>query len=513
MTDPDDRFLTERLHALAGGVTPPVVPADADVRRGRRRLVRVRATMAGASIGALAVVLGVTGLTAGDPQATEPPVVGRTTGTALPATPDGSTPSGSPSRGERDGERDGGGDELTSLGGGGGGAAVGDPASGSASSDATGDGADEHSGKAGSKAGGQPGHWPTGPVVPTDGSTDDVTDGPTDTPTGSPTGSPSDEPTATPSTDGPGTPTGSPTPTGTPTTPPEDPTPPTTGPVRVPKVLSYFNEVLADHLDADRDHLATYDRRVDRRKATRIDGRLFALSGSYRWTDGDDTEAVAVKVATGWDQVDWRCGTTPATWDCAAATGAELARHDGLRQVAAPRADGQVVVVSTEVASADVSDDDLVAAALDDRLVVPGDAVPAAPPLLDAGAFGASGQAALVRDGESFTTTGWARTPSVRGTWAVAGTDRGTLAWSATPLYSGGAWTCLTTYRSCTDVVVDDAGTVVHVGALRKKGGWVLQYDGPTYAVRVSSSDPTFAKKRAYPFLVAPAWQPAASAP
>jgi hypothetical protein len=502
VSEPDDRFLTERLHALAGGVTPPVVPADADVRRGRRRLVRVRATMAGASLGALAVVLGVTGLTAGDPQAAEPPVVGQTSSSAvLPSSPASSAPAEDRAKGERDADRDGGGAD-TLGGGGGGGAAAGVPGVGDATS-ASSDVGDEHPGKAGSKAGGQPGHWPTGPVAPTGGPTQDVTD----SPTGGGTATVTDVPTGTP-TDVTTSPTDSPTPTSTPTTPSEDPPPPTTGPVRVHRVLAYFNEVLADHLDADRAHLATYDRTVDKRKATRVGGRLFALSGSYRWTDGGDTDAVAVKVATGWDQVDWRCGTTPSTWDCTAETGAELARHDGLRQVAAARTDGQVVVVTTEVPSADLADDDLVAAALDARLVVPGDDVPVAPPVLNAGAFGASGQAALVRDGESFTTTGWSRAPSVRGTWSVAGTDRGTLSWSATPLYSGGAWSCLTTYRTCSDVVVDDAGTVVHVGVLKKKGGWVLAYDGPAYAVRVSSTDPTFAKKRAYPFLVDPAWQP-----
>ncbi len=75
MTDPADRLLEERLHALARGVSVPVVPADDDVRRGRRRLFRMRVAMAGATTATLAVVLGVTSLTAGDPKATEPPPV------------------------------------------------------------------------------------------------------------------------------------------------------------------------------------------------------------------------------------------------------------------------------------------------------------------------------------------------------------------------------------------------------------------------------------------------------
>ena len=73
MTDPADRFLEEKLHALARGVSVPLVPTEDDVRRGRRRLFRMRVAMAGATTAALAVVLGVTSLTAGDPKATEPP--------------------------------------------------------------------------------------------------------------------------------------------------------------------------------------------------------------------------------------------------------------------------------------------------------------------------------------------------------------------------------------------------------------------------------------------------------
>ena len=73
MTDPADRHLEERLHALARGVSVPIVPAEDDVRRGRRRLFRMRVAMASATTATVAVVLGVTSLTAGDPNATEPP--------------------------------------------------------------------------------------------------------------------------------------------------------------------------------------------------------------------------------------------------------------------------------------------------------------------------------------------------------------------------------------------------------------------------------------------------------
>jgi len=59
-------------------------------------------------------------------------------------------------------------------------------------------------------------------------------------------------------------------------------------------------------------------------------------------------------------------------------------------------------------------------------------------------------------------------------------------------------------------VVVDDAGTTVHVAAVRARagGGWVVEYDGPSYAVRVYASDRAYPKKRTYAFVSQAAWQP-----
>ena len=91
MTDPADRHLEERLHALARGVSAPIVPTEDDVRRGRRRLLRVRMAMAGATTGTLPVVLGLTSLTAGKPTATAVPAaaVAPTTPIRPPSTGDG----------------------------------------------------------------------------------------------------------------------------------------------------------------------------------------------------------------------------------------------------------------------------------------------------------------------------------------------------------------------------------------------------------------------------------------
>ena len=64
-------------------------------------------------------------------------------------------------------------------------------------------------------------------------------------------------------------------------------------------------------------------------------------------------------------------------------------------------------------------------------------------------------------------------------------------------------FTCLTTFRSCTEVTIDELGTTVHLAFLKKKagGGWLVQYDGGAYGVRVYSSDRKFPKKRAYAFV------------
>ena len=98
----------------------------------------------------------------------------------------------------------------------------------------------------------------------------------------------------------------------------------------------------------------------------------------------------------------------------------------------------------------------------------------------------------------------------MRGDWSVGGVARGTVAWTVEPIYSEGGFTCLTTFRSCSEVTIDDLGTTVHLAFLKKKagGGWLVQYDGDAYGVRVYSSDRKFPKKRAYAFVTQAAWQP-----
>ncbi|HEX5089222.1 MAG TPA: PT domain-containing protein [Nocardioides sp.] len=512
MTDGADRFLEERLHSLARGVPVPVVPPGEDVRRGRRRLLRMRLAMAGATTGTLAVVLGITGLTAGDPKATEVPPSTQVP-TVLPATPS-ATPSDKGQEATPGSHDRGGGD---------------DPVGGAA-----GPGTDR-----GADAGAPPSldqvkNAPTAEVSAGTAQHHGVpwvepTSAPTSTPSGLPSGDPTGDPTGLPS----GTPTDLVTPTPTdPTTVPPPTEPPPTGDtkVRIDRVLAYYNDVLAEHLDPDRAGLQPYDRRIDPKATRRSDGQLFALGATYRWERGRALSGLEIMVASGWDQVDWDCGATYSDWSChvvdSGTVRAEVAIHDGVRRVAVEHADGQVVVVTADptydgshrLATSDGfggsggSEAALVAAASDARLILPGRA-PQAPPTIASDAFASAGRAALLSRGETFTQTSLDRSPAVRGTWSGAAGAGGTLRWSARPVYSGGGFSCLVTYLRCTTVAVGD-GTTVDVALLRTKagGGWLVQYDGPSYAVRVYSSDRTFPRKPAYAFVTRADWQPARDA-
>ena len=299
MTDPADRFLEEKLHALARGVSVPIVPTEDDVRRGRRRLFRMRVAMAGATTAALAVVLGVTSLTAGHPKATEPPIVDSPS--TLPA-----SPSSSPSADSSD----------------------------DAESGAQRTGLRRHpEGQPGGRRPQQPAHRrrqrprprtpPTARPPAAPPRRTGPSPGPDDQPSGSHGSDPTELPssTVTPSTTPTDTPTSTPTetPTATPTTTPT--VPPTQTPkVRVHRVLRYYNDVLAEHLDPDRLHLQPYNRKLDSKETTTLGGKLFALGSTYRWEDGRSRSGLQVTVASGWDQVAWLCGASYADWDCHLAT-------------------------------------------------------------------------------------------------------------------------------------------------------------------------------------------------
>ncbi|WP_202388449.1 hypothetical protein [Nocardioides flavescens] len=559
MNDDAERRLEERLHDLAGGLMPPVVPPSDDVRRGRRRLRRVRAAMAGATGAAVVAVVGLAGLTAGDPTATEIAPASQ-----LPATSQTSAPTPSASaEPEGAGPASPSGSGEAAAGEQRGPAATGSAADGTGGGDVRGTdqgrgGSDQSHHQTSGQTSAQPGSdapdAPASQDPASPQSTGPSASGPTTSPT--PTSSSTGLPTA-PTTD-PTSPTTGPTaPTTGPTTAPTGPTsgptappsgqpsgpvvpvpPPSDGTVRVHATLRYWNEVLATHLDPTRDHLAAYSRKTGVRQTTVRDGKLFALGSTYAWTlPGPSAKApgttvpLQVRVATGWDQVPWSCGSIPSAWSCTPGDPdssddpgdtdtlrSEVAVHDGVRQVAVEHADGQVVVLTATPSTArtggiDADVDDLLAAAADVRLSLPGDA-PVAPPTIDPSAFEDAGETALVdaTAGEQWLRTRADRAPRVSGQRSVDGTVRGTLAWWATPTYSGGGWTCLTSYRTCTDVQVGSGADaeVVHVASVRSRagGGWVVVHEGPSYVVSVYSADRTLARKRAIAFVTDPAWQP-----
>lgn len=553
MNDPADRILQERLHALAQRVGVPVVSSTEDLRRGRRRLLGVRVAMAGATAGTLGVVLGVTSLTAGNPRAVEAPLftspsTSLSSAPSLGGTPetDGPSSAGSTS-GEpgRSGEPDGASGEANS---GSSTAQTGDHARGvkvpppQPGDGSTGASAEDSRGATGGTAtgGGAGGSHPdgNGAVVPPAQSATQTTD---HSPTQSPPQSPSlpAVPTAPA-----GTPAGAPTgPSAGPTSPPTSPStspstpttrPPASSPSRGSRLARQYYRALAAHLDPEREHLRLSRPGRDTVRTVRVGGRVYAAEVTYRWREarpasgpvarpGAPSTRVVVKVATGWDQVRWHCGATYAEWQCRdAATRdgrpAEVAIRDGLLSVAVERAGGQVVVITVDQAfrtpgaateSAVVTA--LATAAADRRLVVPGRTVPVAPPRIDPDEFAEAGAAALVSGaGESFQQTSLDRVPSVRGVRWVGETASGRLGWSARPSYSAESFACLSTYRACTSVTVGDNGAVVHLAFLRgRAGGWIAQYDGPSYVVGVYSSTRTLPKQRAFAFITRADWQPA----
>jgi hypothetical protein len=509
-----DPHLEERLHRLAGGVPVPMTPVTDDVRRGRRRLFRMRAAMAGGTVAALAAVLGVTGLTAGDPTATEISPVTQPTSTRLPSGPSTgpsapATPESSSSDPQTSDDAGSSGAGTEGRGGQGGPAGSSSATSGAPEGTTSSNLGRGTSTKSPGRPENEPTHTATEPTEPVDPTESVDPTLPTSTPT-TPTSPPTTGPTSP--TTGPTSPTTGPTspPTTTPTDPPTTtpPAPPTgTGRAAVTYALRTWNQVLAEHLDPDRDHLATFDAKTAERRTVRGGGQLYELGTHYDWT-AKKTGEVDVTVATGWDQLDWKCGATYASWTCtdgglSGVTRSEVASHDGVVEVAVQRTNGQVVVLSGPASTAD-----LLEAAADTRLALPGTPF-RAPASLDTDTFATAGTSALVvGSAETFVRSASDRAPSVRGTRYVSGASRGNLSWAAAPTYAGHRFSCLASHRSCESVQWN--GLTVNVAKVKKKagGGWMVQYDGPSYAVTVWSSDKTLPKKRAYAFVTQAVWQP-----
>jgi hypothetical protein len=297
------------------------------------------------------------------------------------------------------------------------------------------------------------------------------------------------------------------TPSGGPGNPdqltPEDPE----GTVRT---LAAWQVILAEHLDPGWKHLVKYDAKTNGNVQTGTNGGVVTSLGSkYGWRN--DGEAglgmLQISVNADWDELYWLCGTPAAKgagWSCHDAEGpgglpAQVAEHDGVLEVAVQHADGVVVVLTTDslfgnnstipVSGIDLSERDLLRAAADDRITLPG-GVPSTPPPLHRRDFEKLGRGYLLSHGEALAGvdgTGGS-SPWVQGRWLVDGQGRGDLEWDATPRLNDQPTEpgCpAARFAHCTLRTVDGEQVLVGDVLARWGGGWEVVHNGPAYTVRV----------------------------
>lgn len=305
------------------------------------------------------------------------------------------------------------------------------------------------------------------------------------------------------------------------------------------RTLAAWQAILAEHLDPGWDHLVRYDARTNGNVQSATNGGVVTSLGSkYGWQN--DGEAglgmLQVSVNADWDALFWPCGTPAGRaegWSCHDGTvpgglRAEVAEHDGVREVAVQHADGVVVVLTVDslfgnnstvaVSGVDVSERDLLRAAADDRITLPG-GVPSTPPPLDGADFEQVGRTHLLAEGEELAgvdvaggTEAWAQ-----GRWVVEGQGLGDLAWDAAPRLNDQPTdpACpAAQFTRCTLRTVD--GVDVLVGQVRPKwgGGWQVVRNGPSYVVRVvwtpaGDDNPGFPVERAVGLVLDDRLQPA----
>ena len=158
------------------------------------------------------------------------------------------------------------------------------------------------------------------------------------------------------------------------------------------------------------------------------------------------------------------------------------------------------------------------AAASDDRLILPGVA-PVAPPRIDLDTFVAAGTGGNTGEARRRPSRrpGSAGRPgcAVTGAWVASRAARWRGLWSRSTARRG--FTCLTTFRSCSEVTIDDAGTTVHLAILEKKAGygWLVEHSmAPVMLTAVRESlillgPGSFPEEAALRLLVTQAaWQP-----
>ncbi len=146
--------------------------------------------------------------------------------------------------------------------------------------------------------------------------------------------------------------------------------------------LTAYNDVLAEHLDPQREHLQAYSPTTGNVQYS-DDGST--LGSKFAWTirGEEGMGMLQVSVMSDWSGLYWDCDSG---WTCSDAVGpggekARVAQHDGVLDVAVRHADGHVVGLTFDllfgnnstvpVSGADLTPEKLIAAAADPRLVLP----------------------------------------------------------------------------------------------------------------------------------------------
>ncbi|WP_205471552.1 hypothetical protein [Nocardioides sp. SYSU D00038] len=290
--------------------------------------------------------------------------------------------------------------------------------------------------------------------------------------------------------------------------------------------LRRYHRVLAERLDPRGEHLEPWSADTANQQGSGAGDLMTSLGSKFGWRNPGEEGLgmLQVNVSAGWspDSTQMFCGSELACEDVTGPNGERAVvgstSSAGRVVVAVEHADGQVVVLTSDalfgnnstvpVSGTGLEVDELLAAAADDRLSLPGD--PVVPVPLDAAAFERAGRRALVGEGET-----WSRTSSpgtyVDGPWSNGAGDGGSLAWDVNPTYGDVAgWQCWAEqFQRCVERTVE--GRRVFVGYVKPRWGGGLQviHTGPSYEVRVLVDDRDFPIDRAVRFVLDDRWQPA----
>jgi hypothetical protein len=286
---------------------------------------------------------------------------------------------------------------------------------------------------------------------------------------------------------------------------PPDPTPAQASDVGVPwpsqperrRQLREFQEVLAERLDPAGEHLEPWGpSNGEQSGGTVAEDRLTGTGTKLSWTNpGEDgLGMLQIYVSQGWDlQFNWTCAggcrdVTPPD----GAVSAQVHERGGVLEVGVEHADGNVVVLSADplfgnnstvpVSSIDLTEDQLLQAAADPRLALPGVLAPQ-PPALTAEQLEAA--ADVLTGGRLDVRSVWSTT-GFDASWVVDGQVRGRISLSAdrAGVVDVADATCPNVLLiACHPEEVDGQGVLV--GEYRPKwgGGPAVSFTGPSYEI------------------------------